>query len=71
MSQRGVIQRGWMPEKIRPPAMDSWLSCGTGRPVSAPPATSIIAALTDSEMPHVEKNADDAPTASAISSSAC
>ena len=34
------------------------------------PATAIIAALTDSELPHVEKNACAAPTASAISSSA-
>jgi hypothetical protein len=37
---------------------------------SDPPATAIIAAFTDRELPHVEKNAVCAPTASAIKSSA-
>ena len=35
------------------------------------PATAIIAALTDSELPQVEKYVRSAPTASAMSSSAC
>jgi hypothetical protein len=59
-----------MPEKINPPTIDLWLSRGTSRPPSDPPATAIIAARTDNELPHVEKNAVDAPTASAISFSA-
>ncbi len=66
----GAIHRGWMPEKISPPTIDLWLSRGTSRPPSDPPATAIIAARTDSELPHVEKNAVDAPTASAINCSA-
>ena len=35
-----------------------------------PPATASIAAFTDNELPHVEKNAMSAPTASAINCSA-
>lgn len=36
----------------------------------SPPATAIIAAFTDSELPQVEKKAISAPTASAIRFSA-
>lgn len=68
-SQRGEIQYGRTPEKISPATMDLWLSLATSRPPSCP-ATAIMAAFTDSELPQVEKNAASAPTASAISSSA-
>lgn len=50
--------------------MDLWLSRATSRPPSLFPATAIIDALTDRELPQVEKKAERAPTASAISSSA-
>ncbi|SIK28132.1 Uncharacterised protein [Mycobacteroides abscessus subsp. abscessus] len=66
-----MIQRGCTPEKIKPAMIDLWLSRPTSNPPSHPPATAIIAAFTESELPQVEKKADDAPTASAISSSAC
>ena len=68
-SQRGGTQRGCTPEKIRPATTDLCAS----RPTSSsplPPATASIAALTDRELPQVEKKAWSAPTASAISSSA-
>jgi hypothetical protein len=56
--------------EIRPATIDLWLSRPTSNPPVDPPATAIVAAFTDSELPHVEKNAVDAPTASAINSSA-
>jgi len=59
-----TAQRGSTPLKIRPATTDLWAS----RPSSSwprPPATASIAALTDRELPAVEKNAWSAPTASA------
>lgn len=65
----GVIQRGCTPEKISPATIDLWLSRLTSR-LPSPPATAIIAARTDRELPQVENHAVSAPTASAIRSSA-
>lgn len=65
----GVIQRGCTPEKISPATIDLWLSRPTSR-LPWPPATAIIAARTDRELPQVENQAISAPTASAIRSSA-
>src|SRR5882757_6986546 len=70
LSHRGVIHLGCTPEKIRPATIDLWLSRATSNPPSVPPATAIIAAFTDNELPQVEKKAESAPTASAINASA-
>ncbi len=66
-SQDGSTHTGSMPERISPDTTDLWAS----RPISSfscGPATASIAAFTDRELPHVEKNVCSACTASAISS---
>ena len=69
-SHRGVTHR--VARRRRSGLPRSTCGCRGRRssPPSAPPATAIMAALTESELPHVEKNAASAPTASAIRSSA-
>ena len=57
------------PEKTRPATTDLCASRLISRS-PWPPATASMAALTDRELPQVEKKACSAPTASAISSSA-
>lgn len=69
-SHRGVIHRGVTPLKINPATIDLCESRATSNPPGSFPVTAIIAALTDSELPQVEKNAWSARTASAISCSA-
>jgi hypothetical protein len=54
-SQRGSTHTGSMPDRISPETTDLWAS----RPISSfscGPATASIAAFTDRELPHVEKN---------------
>ncbi len=63
------IHRGWIPEKMRPATIDLWAS-RLMRRSPFPAATARTAALTERELPHVEKNACSAPTASAMSCSA-
>jgi hypothetical protein len=64
-----LIHRGSSPAKIKPATTDLWASRDTSSS-RVPPATASMAALTDSELPQVEKKAWPAPTASAINCSA-
>ena len=68
-SYRGRIHRGCIPPKTSPATTDLCASRLTSRS-PRPPATASMAALTDKELPQVEKKACSAPTASAISCSA-
>lgn len=68
-SQFGSTHTGSIPDRIRPDTTDLCAS----RPISSfscGPATESMAALTDRELPHVEKKVCSAWTASAISCSA-
>lgn len=56
-AHRGVIHRGVTLLKIRPATIDLCESRPASSPPGSLPATAIIAAFTDSELPQVEKNA--------------